>query len=746
MLYGMFAASVMGMYSQSIRMNNIGTNIANMNTGGYKRIDTQFASIVSDMVQQEGDLGGIRPREVNRIGVQGNLVASDRELDVAINGSGFFVLNTRIDGKGTTYYGRDGSFRQGNGDEVSVTEVDGTVVTIREGYLADKNGYFVQGWAADRNGAFPSTDAGGLQSLRIDGWAFYDGPQPTTEASIHLNLPADATLGNTFRYSAGVFDTGGNTQTVTFTFTKLENENTWGVQASYTTPPAPQVDMVTLRGSVEPGDVYTVTVDGNAVSYTVTGQEAGINGIRTNLAAAINADPTVSALVTAANGTGTGELTLTAPAVGVGFTTSVLQTEGPATADNTATLVNTTAAAPGISQVDTVTLAGTVEYGDTYSVAVGGTTVSYTTTGNEADIDEVRDALIGAIAADAAASADVVATAGASGEIVLTATTPGSALTNTATATNVTRLADNGMSLSTLVSAVVAQTDQVTLSGSVEAGDTYSVIVNGTTVTYTTTGAETGIAEVRDGLIAAINADPTVSAAVTASSGGGGVLNIVANAVGTAFAAEVTAVNGGTVTDNTMSTVTTAATDATSTVTTTSSTLVFDGNAQLPEGTTLTYGVDWPNGATSSTVFDFSDSTQYASEELVPITYVRNGNAGGRMTGINFDQTGVVWGNFDNGTARALYKLALATFVNPDLLTPQDGNVYQVNDLTSPPTLVEADINGFAIFQPNTLELSNVDVAEQFSRMIMTQNAYNSSATAFKTIDEMTETAADLIR
>ncbi len=745
MLYGLFATSVMGMYSQSISMNNIGTNVANVNTGGYKRIDTQFASLVSGLVNQEGDLGGMRPKEINRISNQGAMIASDRDLDVAINGTGFFVLNSRIDGSGTTYYGRDGSFRQGNGDEVSVTELDGTTLTIMEGYLADKNGYFVQGWAADENGAFPSPSASGLQSLRMDGWAFYDGPQPTTEASVHLNLPADATVGDSFRYSAGVFDTGGNTQTVTFNFTKTA-ENTWAVQGNYTTPPTAQVDLVTLRGSVEPGDVYTVTVDGNAVSYTVTGAEADLNAVRTALVAAINADPVVGALVTAADGTGTGELTLTAPAVGTAFTTSVSETEGPATADNTAILVNTVAAAPGVAQVDTVTLGGTVEYGDTYSVTVAGTTVSYVTTGAEADMDAVRDALVAAINADPTVSGLVTAAAGGAGALTLTANTPGGALTNTAAATNVSRITDNGISVAPLATAVVPKVDTVTLGGTVEAGDVYSVTVDGTTVSYTTTGAEADMNAVRDALVAAINADSTVSGLVTAAAGGAGELTLTATSVGASFATTVNASNGGATTDNTASVLTTASTDATSNVTTTSTIFTFDGNAQLPDGTTVTYTIDWPNGETSSTVFDFSNSTQYASEDLVPLTYSRNGNAGGRLTGISFDQNGVVWGSFDNGTSRELYKLALATFVNPDLLTPENGNVFQVNDQTGDPVFIQADINGFAIFLPNALELSNVDLADEFSRMIMTQNAYNSSATAFKTIDEMTETAKDLIR
>ena len=44
-----------------------------------------------------------------------------------------------------------------------------------------------------------------------------------------------------------------------------------------------------------------------------------------------------------------------------------------------------------------------------------------------------------------------------------------------------------------------------------------------------------------------------------------------------------------------------------------------------------------------------------------------------------------------------------------------------------------------------THELSNVDLAEQFTRMIATQSAYNASATAFRTLDEVIQSARDLI-
>ena len=113
-----------------------------------------------------------------------------------------------------------------------------------------------------------------------------------------------------------------------------------------------------------------------------------------------------------------------------------------------------------------------------------------------------------------------------------------------------------------LRSAIVAQVDTLTIGGSVgfnEAGDTYTATINGTAVTYTVTSNEPGthfgavpvhhhLADIRNAFLAAINANPVVSAAVTATAGGpNGSIILTSNAAGTPFtsAASFTDVAGG---------------------------------------------------------------------------------------------------------------------------------------------------------------------------------------------------------
>ncbi|HJO69225.1 MAG TPA: flagellar hook-basal body complex protein, partial [Rhodospirillales bacterium] len=151
-----FSAATHGMMSQAHALNNIGINIANVSTGGYRRTETQFATLLSRSLDHESDLSGVRPRDFQRIDDQGLMVSSARDLDVALNGKGFFIVNTEEGGSGKTYYTRDGSFQQALGSTATATN-NNLPITINKGFLADKNGYFVQGFAPNASGAFPTT-------------------------------------------------------------------------------------------------------------------------------------------------------------------------------------------------------------------------------------------------------------------------------------------------------------------------------------------------------------------------------------------------------------------------------------------------------------------------------------------------------------------------------------------------------------------------------------------------------------
>ncbi len=632
--YGFFSPSIIGMQSQTHALNVIGTNIANVNTGGYKRVDTHFSTVLSDTLFEQSDLGGARNKDFFRISTQGSMISSDLNTDLAIGGEGFFVMNTQQDGSGDTAYTRDGSFRLAKGDQETVTYPDGTTLTVDSGYLIDKNGYYLQGVAANTDGTF--TIPGTTTSLRVDPYAFVDQGQATSTAELVLNLDAAETVNGVYRYVIDVYDSAGQRQNVHLDFTKT-GTNQWSASSINSQTPVAQVDTLTLGGSVEAGDVYTVTVNGTDVNYTVTGAEANLDAIRDGLVAAINANATVGNTVTVAAG-GSGQITLTSDNAGTAFTAATSVTQGPAS----------------VAQADTVTIAGTVAAGDIYSVTVNGNVVNYTVTGAEANIDAIRDGLVAAINATPAVGAIVTAAAGSGGQLTLTADTTGTAFTAAATATQVAGPSDNTASL-----------------------------VN-TTANYTAL------------------ADNTISSATTTAS--------VSDEITTALGA-----------------------------------IQFNGDASINTPQSLNLAMTFAGGTTATVDLDISNMTQSAGQYSVR-SYERNGQVAANMVDFRFDAQGHVSATFEDNSIREIYKVPLAVFPNPDGLDVENGMIFYESTASGGVTITEAGSLGHAVFLPNSLELSNVVIEDQFSKIIMTQTAYNASATSFKTADEMTMEAKDMKR
>lgn len=173
--------------------------------------------------------------------------------------------------------------------------------------------------------------------------------------------------------------------------------------------------------------------------------------------------------------------------------------------------------------------------------------------------------------------------------------------------------------------------------------------------------------------------------------------------------------------------------------------MTFGSDGSVTTPTSLSLALSFAGGSTASVALDTSDFTQFAGDFL-PVSYSRDGFASANMKSFSFDGTGNVVGVFDDDTFRNIYKLSLGVFSNPNALDALNGNVYAESADSGTVTLTTAGSNGYATFSPNALELSNVDIADEFTKMIMTQQAYTASSTVFKTTDEMTTVARDLKR
>lgn len=177
-------------------------------------------------------------------------------------------------------------------------------------------------------------------------------------------------------------------------------------------------------------------------------------------------------------------------------------------------------------------------------------------------------------------------------------------------------------------------------------------------------------------------------------------------------------------------------------------TVAFNSNGSLDltnttPGLTTFNNVQWTNGSSPSNITftlgtngDVDGLTQFDSVST-QISSSVDGAVFGNVTGVSIGKDGVVTALFDNGLTRAVYKLPVATFQNPDGLARLQGNAYGISDASGTFALVEANTGGGGSIAPSTLEASTVDLATEFTKLITTQRAFSASTRVITTADEM---------
>ena len=109
----------------------------------------------------------------------------------------------------------------------------------------------------------------------------------------------------------------------------------------------------------------------------------------------------------------------------------------------------------------------------------------------------------------------------------------------------------------------------------------------------------------------------------------------------------------------------------------------------------------------------------------------------GNFTGVTVDANGIVTANFNNGLHQAIYILPIATFADPDGLTPVTGNTYQASAKSGAVLLNQAGTGAAGTVSPSSLENSTVDIATEFSKLIIMQNAYQANSKVITVSDQM---------
>src|ERR1700761_2155084 len=110
-IYGALSTAVTGLRAQSFSLENISGNIANSQTIGFKRTDTDFVDLIPDAPLKLQTSGSVLAESRSTNNVQGDVKGSSSDTNMAINGNGFFVVEPKIgqaDGdpvfSGNSYY------------------------------------------------------------------------------------------------------------------------------------------------------------------------------------------------------------------------------------------------------------------------------------------------------------------------------------------------------------------------------------------------------------------------------------------------------------------------------------------------------------------------------------------------------------------------------------------------------------------------------------------------------------------
>ncbi len=150
-------------------------------------------------------------------------------------------------------------------------------------------------------------------------------------------------------------------------------------------------------------------------------------------------------------------------------------------------------------------------------------------------------------------------------------------------------------------------------------------------------------------------------------------------------------------------------------------------------------GIDWGNGSALQTIeVDVERFSQFAGNYTV-LFADQNGAELGLRTGVEIDREGFVIAQFSNGASSRLYKLPLVTFSNANGLEEVSGTAYSETDKSGEENLREAGSGGAGFIEPSTLEISNVDLADEFAKLIISQRAYSANTKVITTVDQMTE-------
>jgi flagellar hook protein FlgE len=138
--------------------------------------------------------------------------------------------------------------------------------------------------------------------------------------------------------------------------------------------------------------------------------------------------------------------------------------------------------------------------------------------------------------------------------------------------------------------------------------------------------------------------------------------------------------------------------------------------------------------------------TQYAGTTYSLNSITQDGVPPGSFSSVSTTSAGNIVVNYNNGQSRTIAQVPLVTFNNPDALQRQNGQAYTATATSGTPRTEAAGTNGAGSIVTSSVENSNVDIASQFTQLIVAQNAYSANTKVVTTADTLLQATINMIR
>jgi flagellar hook protein FlgE len=166
---------------------------------------------------------------------------------------------------------------------------------------------------------------------------------------------------------------------------------------------------------------------------------------------------------------------------------------------------------------------------------------------------------------------------------------------------------------------------------------------------------------------------------------------------------------------------------------------------------TITFTSDFGLGAQTiqlnlGTYGEANGVTQFAGTTYSLRSLTQNGIPPGSFNGLSTQTNGDIVANYDNGQARVIAQVPIVTFGNAGALQRQNGQAFTTTESSGNPAADAAGTNGAGNLVTSSIESSNVDIATEFSKLIVAQQAYSANSKVVTTANQLLQTTIDMLR